>query len=97
MANAAFESDTGPPIERPKGTVKLTDMSASMIMSTEQVADFDEFVFDDLVQATGDFTFPHPRTGDSVRVRIKGRPPYQIAEHSPGFWRVSFQLVVIGA
>lgn len=96
MANAAFESDVGPPIERPRGTVALTDISMTMVMSDEQLETFEDFVFTDLAQATADFMVTHPRRRVQVRVRIKGRPPYQIAEYSPGFWRVSFQYTVIG-
>lgn len=96
MPNVEFPTDTGAPIERPKGTVKLTDITASMIMSDEQFATFEDFVFTDIAQATADFMVTHPRRRVQVRVRIKGRPPYQIAEYCPGFWRVSFQYTVIG-
>lgn len=96
MANVAFESDTGPPLERPKGTISLVDIAQSMIMTDAQLATFEDFVFGDIAQATQSFMITHPRKRVQVKVRIKGRPPYQIDPFAPGFWRVSFELTVIG-
>lgn len=96
MPNVEFAADTGPPIERPKGTVRLNDISAGVIMSTEQLATFEEFVFTDLGQATLDFFFPHPRRKQQVKVRFKGRPPYRVGFYAVGEWDVRFVLTEIG-
>lgn len=96
MTNVAFESDSGPPIERPKGTVSLVDISARMLMTDEQVETFEGFIFNDLGQATGDFLFTHPRRKMQVRGRVKGRPPYQINPAGYCLWLISFEITVIG-
>lgn len=96
MPNASFESDTGLPIERPKGTVKLVDLNISVILTPEQVETWEDFVQTDLEQATGDFYMLHPRRQVQVRVRLRGRPPYSLIKHTPDYWRLSFQVTVIG-
>lgn len=96
MKRATFESDTGPPIERPKGTVRLARLAVTMWMNTEQLATFEDFVFTDLRQATLSFFILHPRRREQVKVKIDGEPPYQIAEGGHERWDVSFSLLVIG-
>lgn len=96
MAAVSFDSDTGPAIDRPKGTVKLTDIACSVVMTDEQLGTFEDFVHTDLGQATQPFYARHPRKGEQAKVKLVGRPPYQIAEVVPGSWRVSFKLLVIG-
>lgn len=101
MANVEFASDTGPPIERPKGTLSLVDTVISMIMTDTQLQTFEGFVYTDLTQATQSFFFTHPRLQAQVKARFKGRPPYKITP--AGFaaigvraWQVDFSLTVIG-
>lgn len=96
MVKATFESDTGPPIERPKGTIKLTKIPVSMIMTSTQLSTFEDFVFDDLAQGSLSFTFPHPRLGQNCTAKITGDEPYQVAEIGADVWTVSFELLVIG-
>jgi hypothetical protein len=107
MTNVEFASDTGPPIERPKGTVRLTDLTLSTIMTDDQVRTFDSFVFNDLAQATSSFFWLHPRRQEQVKVRFKGRPPYTITNLTPSYtvspgnvvqgnWKIDFTLTVIG-
>lgn len=97
MAKNSFESDTGPAIEGPKGTVRLSEVSMSFRMTKEQVSTLEEFVFTDLGQGARDFMFTHPRKHTQVRMRMLGGDrPYQISWHAAGKYIVSFQALVIG-
>ena len=97
MARAAFQSDTGPDIERPKGTLRLAEISMAFRMTAEQVDTFEYFVFTELEQATADFLFTHPRKHEQVRLRMTGQDrPYQIQQMAPGKYQVSFSALVIG-
>jgi hypothetical protein len=97
MAKTAFQSDTGPDIERPKGTIRLSEVSMTFRMTKEQVATFEDFVFTDLAQATADFMFTHPRKHEQVRMRMTGGDrPYQVSWAAPGKYQVAFTALVIG-
>lgn len=96
MARATFESDVGPPIQRPRGTIRLNEIGCAMVMTSEQLGTFEDFVFADLGQATLPFLIDHPRLEDEVKVRLIGEPPYSTDLLAPGYWRVSFTMLVIG-
>lgn len=97
MSRVQFESDTGPAIERPRGTIRLSEVSMTFRMTKVQVETFEDFVFSTIDQATADFMMPHPRKHDPVRVRMTGGDrPYQIQPMAPGKYQVSFSVLVIG-
>jgi len=97
MSRVQFESDTGPAIERPRGTVRLAEIAMAFRMTKDQAATFEDFVFTDLAQATADFMFTHPRKHEQVRMRMTGGDrPYQIQQMAPGKYQVSFSALVIG-
>jgi hypothetical protein len=97
MARVQFEADTGPAIERPRGTVRLSEVTLEFIMDRQQVETFEDFVFTELGQATRDFMFQHPRTYRQVRARMTGGDnPYRLQQMTPRKFRVSFSVLVIG-
>jgi hypothetical protein len=96
VAKATFESDTGPPIERPKGTIRMADANVVFRMTTAQMAVLEDFVRTTLQQATLPFTFRHPRRDVDVKVRLPGDNPYQCSEAGPGLWSVSMKFLLIG-
>ena len=96
MPKASFQPAVGPPIDRPRGTMRLSKMTVAAIMTDDQVSLFEDFVFTELGQATQPFNVTHPRTGEMIKVRMLGDQPYQIAQHAPGWWRVTFEMMVLG-
>lgn len=92
----SFQSDTGPSIERPKGTMKMSELRATLRMTSEQVQTFEDFFQNDIAQGTSSFFWKHPRKGEQVKVRITGDRPYSIARLGAGTWTVAFLLLVIG-
>lgn len=95
-SKASFPSDVGPNIERPRGTLRMSEVVCSTVMSGEQVETFESFVFGDIAQATLPFLIMHPRRRRQVTAKIVGDPPYRLAELGPDNWGVSFNLLVIG-
>lgn len=95
-SKASFPSDVGPSIDRPRGTLRMSEVSCSTVMSLAQVETFETFVFEDIAQATLPFLITHPRRDIQVTAKIVGDPPYRLAEIGPDNWSVSFQLLVIG-
>ena len=96
MRFASFPNDTGPDIERPKGTLPMDDSSFTFIMTNDQVDTFRAFVTDDLAHGVLPFLMDHPRRGDEVRVRMTGQPRYTIRPFTALEWLVSFRCMVIG-
>lgn len=96
MRFASFASDAGPPIERPKGTLRMADTAFPFIMTAAQVAIFEEFVADDLAHGTLPFLIEHPRRRCQVTVRMTGEPRYTIRVFASLEWLVSFRARVIG-
>lgn len=96
MRKVSFESDTGPPIERPKGTIRLGSVDMALHMTEEQLATFEDFVFNEIDQGSQPFYITHPRKLSQVKVKIVGDEPYKLDRMAPGNWRVSFSLLVIG-
>lgn len=96
MRFASFASDAGPPIERPKGTMRMTDTAFPFIMTAAQVEIFEDFVADDLAHGTLPFLIEHPRRGVQVSVRMTGEPRYTIRVFAALEWLVFFRARVIG-
>lgn len=91
----AFEPDDGPPIERPKRSVPMTDLSIRMRMTSVQYDLFLDFARNDLAEGTASFLMAHPRRRTQVLVRLAGQPRWQAAPRGD-HWLLSFDLVVIG-
>lgn len=91
----AFEPDDGPPIERPKRSVAMTDLATTMRMTATQYDLFIDFVRRDLSEGTASFLMPHPRRRDQALVRMTGQPRWQ-AKPRGDHWIVSFALTEIG-
>ncbi|MEC8919182.1 MAG: hypothetical protein VX796_16425 [Pseudomonadota bacterium] len=97
-ASQTIESsvDGGPPKSRRRYTAAYRNITGRVAMTTEQLDTFEIFFRDEAPDAVP-FTIPHPRTGQAVRCRITGSPPYTIeptgAPRRP--WRVSFQIQTV--
>ena len=89
LQNASFQSEVGLPIERPTTTLRMIDVTSVWDMNADQVAIFEDFVFDDLGKGSLDFFWRRPRTGEIVTARLTGDPKYSIAPISSIWWRVS--------
>ncbi len=92
----AFEPDSGAPVERPAGTVRLATIAAAFRMSGAQLSTFETFVARDLAGGTFDFLMTHPRTGEQVTMRLIGDPPYQVRSSAGDFWTVALTLLEQG-
>lgn len=94
MPKASFAADAGPPLERPKGTMRMTTLSCSMRMTAQQLETFEQFVYRDLARGTLPVQMPHPRTREQVKARFTGDKPYRIAPTGGNTWIVSFDILV---
>lgn len=90
----SFSPDVGPPIQRRKGTVKLSSISINMVMTSAQVEQFEAFHDDTLSGGALPFLFSHPRTENQITAWIPGDEPFQVNSISPSHWTVSFVLLV---
>jgi len=96
MPKVAFQPDTGPAIERRKGTMRLHEIPVQTIMTDEQVETLEHFIETELAGATQPFLTKHPRTEEAVKVKIEGDRPYQLTSYTPETWKVAMTLLVIG-
>ena len=96
MPKASFQPAVGPPIDRPRGTMRLSKMTLRYRMTKEQLERFEDFVFTDLAQGTQPFLMQHPRRKEQVKVRMLGDDPYEIGWVNSQNFDVSFQVMVIG-
>lgn len=88
--------DAGPAKMRRRGA-KPTMLNVGFFMTTAQVATLETFVTSTL-RGTKRFTFPHPRTGLSVEVRIvpgQDGQLYQVGYSTPGEFTVEMKLEVL--
>lgn len=91
---SSFQPDAGPPIQRRKGTVKLSRLAINMRMTEAQTAQFEAFVDDDLGGGALPFLFNHPRTGQQVLAWFDRDDAYRIARFSIGHRLVAFTLLI---
>lgn len=94
MPKVVFESDSGAPIERPKTSLRMSEVRCSMDMTSEQLRAFEDFVFYDLAKATRAFFINHPRLAEQVKVRLVGEEPYSFKPMMQGYWEVSLVFTV---
>lgn len=94
-AKVTFEPDVGLPIERRVGTVRMTEMSVTYSMTLEQVETFSDFFYDDLQQGALELQIMHPRKGTAVKAKIVGDEAFQSRYNAPGYYLVSFLLLVM--
>lgn len=96
-----FESEVGPPIERRTSTIKISDVKYSIVMSDDQLEQFERFVLDTLQQGVLKFYMTHPRTLTQVAAKFDD-DPFGVSWLAPaygsvpGYWEVSINLMVFG-
>lgn len=78
---------------RSRYTARIVRLAAVYRMTNAQAATFDTFYATTLNNGVLSFTIPHPRTGDSVSVRIVDEPRY--ADVSKNALDVSLTLEVL--
>lgn len=94
MAKASFATDSGMPIERPKGTLRLYLISCAMRMSGQQLETFTLFVERDLARGTLEFLMPHPRTREQVTAKLSGDSAWRASATGGDHWQVSLELLI---
>jgi hypothetical protein len=71
-----YAPDTGPSITRRRTTAVMRPLQGSMVLTDAQVTTFEIFFFSTLLNGALPFTFPDPRTGATLLVKVpKGTPP----------------------
>jgi len=88
--------DSGPAKQRRRGKNPNT-MQVNFIWTDAQTTLFETFV-ENTLRGTKRFTFSHPRTQQTVEVRIVPQDKgalYNIAYLAPGYTTVSFQLEIL--
>lgn len=95
-ATVAFEPDAGEAIERPRFTVAMTEIAASMRMTGDQYALFRAFVRDELGGGAHAFLAMHPARGEQRLMKLSGEPRYAARPLAGDWWIVSFTMIDIG-
>lgn len=89
------QMDAGIAKQRYKG-LGVSVMSLSFILTTEQVATFEQFV-QNTIRGVARFGFPHPRTQQVVEARIvpQSDSMYTTTYLAPGYWTLNLQLEIL--
>lgn len=88
--------DAGPAKMR-KRFKRPSILNVSYLLTTAEISLLETFIFTTL-QGVFRFNFPHPRTQQSVEVRIipgSDSTYYTISYVAPGYWKVALQLEVL--
>jgi hypothetical protein len=88
--------DGGPAKMRRRGNL-ASKLSVSFIMTTAQVSTLETFVRD-TTRGTARFEFTHPRTQQTVEVRMVPQGEgdlYNVTYLAPGFWTVTSSFEVL--
>jgi len=90
--------DAGPAKRRYRGK-RAQILNVSFLMTTEEIADLEEFVLGPAaIRGVSRFGFPHPRTGQTVEVRILPEGEgnlYNTSYTAPGYFTVTLTLEVL--
>jgi hypothetical protein len=90
------QMDAGIAKQRRRG-LSPQQMSTTFILTTEQVATFENFV-SNTIKGVARFGFPHPRTQQVVEVRIISQSEgtlYNLTYLAPGYWTLALQLEIL--
>jgi hypothetical protein len=88
--------DAGPAKMRNRGKRPNT-MDLSFILTTAQTTTLENFIKNTLF-GTKRFSFPHPRTGSTVEVRIVPSGDgefFKLQYLAPGYWNTSLKLEIL--
>jgi phage-related protein len=87
--------DQGPAKRRYRGK-SVNTMQVSFVMTTSQVDTLQTFI-DSTLKGTARFGFTHPRTKQTVEVRVvpQSNNLYNIAYLGPEYWTVNLQFEVL--
>lgn len=89
-------TDSGPAKMRRRGT-GVSTMDLSFILTTAQCTTLENFIKNTLL-GTKRFSFPHPRTGTTVEVRIvpSGEGEFFKLQYlAPGYWNTSLKFEIL--
>lgn len=88
--------DSGPAKQRTRGKLP-SKLTISFIMTTAQVTTLETFVRD-TIKGSARFEFPHPRTQQTVEVRMipQGEGDlYTVSYLAPGYWSINTSFEVL--
>jgi hypothetical protein len=88
--------DAGPAKQRRK-SVGVNTMDLSFIMTTAQTVSLENFIANTLA-GTKRFSFPHPRKGTTVEVRIVPSGDsefFKLQYLAPGYWSTSLKFEIL--
>ncbi len=85
--------DAGPAKLRARTTAGVGKLSLAYILSRAEVAVLDSFFKDELTGVALKFSFPHPRTAETLDCRFRQPPAY--APINGDFFRVAVELEVL--
>jgi hypothetical protein len=89
-------TDQGPAKTR-KRSLRASPLSVNFLMTTAQTEVLETFCLNTL-QATARFDFTHPRTFQTVEVRIvpsQDGELYKLTYTAPGYWTVNINLEIL--
>lgn len=86
--------DSGPAKTRRRFTAATMTVPFECHLTLDQIPTFEAFYSDDIAAGALPFDIPHPRTGATVSVLLKGDPPYQLAPVGAGATHYRLSLIL---
>lgn len=87
------EMETGPAKARRRTTAGVSQLSLSYILSRAEAVTLEEFFENDLAGGALQFSFPHPRKGETVGCRFRRAPA--LSPINGDYFRVGVELEVL--
>ena len=83
------DMDQGPAKTRRRTTAGTREFQMTFIMTKNEIATFDDFFLNDINGGASSFDFIHPRTGETLNLRLKNPPEYQA--QNTNYFRISLE------
>ena len=86
----------GPAKIRPKSAAVPVPITVNLHLTSDELADLEDFIDSTLIRGSLRFEFPHPRKGTTIEARfVGGDSLYTVAASGVGRWTISMQLEVM--
>ena len=88
---AKTQMEVGPPKVRRRASMGLRRIAAGYVITTSELANFEDWFNDNIGLGVEAFDWPDPRKGTRA-VRFVDEDAYSIAPVAPGYWSLSVSL-----
>lgn len=91
----SFGTEVGPGKVRRRSTARSQVVSGTLLLTRDQVEDFESFFQDDLLDGSRTFTMADPVTKVETEWRFDSSNPYSMSRVTPSRWRVEATLMSV--